>query len=155
MSRGTSHPATAPARDLSPATSPLAGPHPPRGSSSALSSHLSPGTSGPSTRSADDLAAEVALLDRARARLDARDAEGAAALLAAHARQFPRGALLDAREAAAVELLCLRGRRRDAEAAARRLTARLPDSVLARRFERFVCPDAATSAATDPGPASP
>ncbi|PCC74847.1 Sigma-70 region 2 [Nannocystis exedens] len=89
----------------------------------------------------DDLALEVGLLDRARARLDARDPAGAAQLLDAHARQFPRGALVDAREAAAVELLCLQGRPADAAAAARRLAAHLPDSVLARRFERFVCPD--------------
>ncbi|MFY0532381.1 hypothetical protein [Nannocystis pusilla] len=89
----------------------------------------------------DDLALEVGLLDRARARLDARDPAGAAQLLDAHARQFPRGALVDAREAAAVELLCLQGRPTDAATAAQRLAARLPDSVLARRFERFVCPD--------------
>ncbi|WP_434427267.1 RNA polymerase sigma factor [Nannocystis pusilla] len=89
----------------------------------------------------DDLALEVGLLDRARARLDARDPAGAAQLLDAHARQFPRGALVDAREAAAVELLCLQGRPADAATAAQRLAARLPDSVLARRFERFVCPD--------------
>ncbi|WP_346660321.1 RNA polymerase sigma factor [Nannocystis pusilla] len=91
---------------------------------------------------ADALAAEVALLDRARARLDARDPAAAAQLLATHAREFPRGALVDAREAAAVEVLCLQGRPADAAAAAQRLAARLPDSVLARRFERFVCPDA-------------
>ncbi|MCY1053460.1 sigma-70 family RNA polymerase sigma factor [Nannocystis sp. SCPEA4] len=93
-------------------------------------------------RASDALAAEVALLDRARARLDARDPAAAAQLLATHAREFPRGALVDAREAAAVEVLCLQGRPADAAAAAQRLAARLPDSVLARRFERFVCPDA-------------
>jgi len=96
---------------------------------------------GTSRRASDELAAEVALLDRARARLDARDPAAAALLLATHAREFPRGALVDAREAAAVEVLCLQGRPADAAAAAQRLAARLPDSVLARRFERFVCPD--------------
>ncbi|MDC0674323.1 RNA polymerase sigma factor [Nannocystis radixulma] len=97
---------------------------------------------GTARNASDALAAEVALLDRARARLDARDPAAAAQLLATHAREFPRGALVDAREAAAVEVLCLQGRPADAAAAAQRLAARLPDSVLARRFERFVCPDA-------------
>lgn len=95
----------------------------------------------PAGTSADALAAEVALLDRARASLDARDAAGAARHLDAHAREFPRGVLVDAREAAAVELLCLQGRRDEATAAAERLAARLPDSVLARRYQRYVCAD--------------
>lgn len=114
---------------------------------------VDPARANPARNASDALAAEVALLDRARARLDARDPAAAAQLLATHAREFPRGALVDAREAAAVEVLCLQGRPADAAAAAQRLAARLPDSVLARRFERFVCPDTPplteTSAAGD------
>ncbi|MDC0722741.1 RNA polymerase sigma factor [Nannocystis bainbridge] len=106
----------------------------------ATGSDLSPGPAA-RARARDDLAREVGLLDRARARLDARDPTAAALLLDSHAREFPRGALVDAREAAAIELLCLQGRPADAAAAAARLTARLPDSVLTRRFARFACPD--------------
>ncbi|WAS97919.1 RNA polymerase sigma factor [Nannocystis punicea] len=130
--------AAAPAFDLSSGT---ASPAPPgRVTRTAYDQLLAPETSAKSS-GRDDLAREVGLLDRARARLDAHDPAAAAQLLDAHAREFPRGALVDAREAAAVELLCLQARPAEAAAAAQRLAARLPDSVLARRFERFVCPD--------------
>nr|WP_276604502.1 sigma-70 family RNA polymerase sigma factor [Nannocystis sp. RBIL2] len=136
--RATAPLSPGPAADLSPRT---ASPAPAgRVTRPAYDQLLSRETSARSP-ARDDLALEVGLLDRARARLDARDPAGAAQLLDAHARQFPRGALVDAREAAAVELLCLQGRPADAATAALRLAARLPDSVLARRFERFVCPD--------------
>lgn len=128
------------AGDMSRETAPLSPADMPRETASLPPSGMSPETASTSP-ARDDLAREVGLLDRARARLDARDPAGAAQLLDAHARQFPRGALVDAREAAAVELLCLQGRSAAAAAAAQRLAARLPDSVLARRFERFVCPD--------------
>lgn len=89
----------------------------------------------------DRLAAEVALIDRARAQLAAGDAAAALALLEAHAREFSGGSLAVAREAARVEALCLQGERAGAEAAARRLLAQLPGSPLARRFEGYACAD--------------
>ena len=85
------------------------------------------------------LAAEVTLIDRARAHLAADAADAAFAWLAEHAREFPDGVLRDAREAARVEAHCLRGERAEADAAARRLVAQFPGSLVARRFQRFVC----------------
>jgi RNA polymerase sigma factor (sigma-70 family) len=87
----------------------------------------------------DPLAAEVALIDRARAHLTGDEPGAALAVLATHAREFPRGVLVDAREAARVEALCREGRAAEAEAAARLLWAQLPGSPLARRFEGYVC----------------
>jgi RNA polymerase sigma factor (sigma-70 family) len=89
--------------------------------------------------SRDHLAAEVALLDRARALLAAGDPSSALAVLAGHAREFPAGALLDAREAARVEALCRQGQGAAAEERARQLFTSLPESLLARRFEHYVC----------------
>jgi RNA polymerase sigma factor (sigma-70 family) len=136
----------APTADMSPRT---ANPAPPGPVTRAAYDQLLSQQTSAKSPGRDELAREVGLLDRARARLDARDPAAAAQLLEAHAREFPRGALVDAREAAGVELLCLQGRPAEAAAAAQRLAARLPDSVLARRFERFVCPDEPPAAADE------
>lgn len=93
----------------------------------------------PPTIDPAQLAAEVALLDRARAHLRAGEPGTALVLLTSHARGFPHGALHDAREAARVEAHCLRGAAAEAEATARRLVAQFPDSLIARRFTRYVC----------------
>ena len=85
----------------------------------------------------DRLAEEVALLDRANARLGAGDAAGALAAIAEHSRDFPRGALLDLREAARVKALCLAGERGQADAAAARLFAEHPGSAVAQRHANF------------------
>jgi RNA polymerase sigma factor (sigma-70 family) len=85
------------------------------------------------------LDAEVALLDRARAALAADAPDDALAWVDAHAREFPRGSLADAREGARVDALCMQGRAVEAEAAARRLLAQRPDSPLTRRFADFRC----------------
>ncbi|MDC0672426.1 RNA polymerase sigma factor [Nannocystis radixulma] len=87
----------------------------------------------------DRLSAEVALLDEARTRLDAGAPAAALALLGTHASEFPRGALVDAREAARVEALCALERGDEAEASARRLVSEHPVSPLAQRFEHYVC----------------
>ncbi len=92
------------------------------------------------TRSADRLAAEVALLDRAHASLGAGDVDAALALLATHARDFADGALIDLREAARVQALCSAGRPAEAEAAAIVLLAAYPGSAVAQRHRDFVCP---------------
>ncbi|WP_434427357.1 RNA polymerase sigma factor [Nannocystis pusilla] len=93
----------------------------------------------PSASKPDRLAAEVALLDEARARLDEGAPAAALALLGTHASEFPRSALVDAREAARVEALCGLDRSAEAEALARRLVALHPASPLVQRFERYVC----------------
>lgn len=74
----------------------------------------------------DPLAAELALLEQARAAL-ARDPAGALALLAAHARSFPTGVLAQEVAATRIEALCQHGdgaaARREAAAFARRWPA--------------------------------
>lgn len=87
----------------------------------------------------DRLAAEVALLDRADARLAAGDPAGALALLDTHAREFSEGVLVDAREAARAKALCRQGRPQEAEAAVRALRGRYPGSAIARRLKNYAC----------------
>ncbi|HEY8146946.1 MAG TPA: hypothetical protein VIG06_29905 [Kofleriaceae bacterium] len=82
----------------------------------------------------DALAAEARLLERAQTAL--RDGSPAAALraVAAHAKQFPRGALAEERERLAVEALLALDRRHDAEARARRFHREFPRSVQWQRI---------------------
>jgi RNA polymerase sigma factor (sigma-70 family) len=110
-----------------PATSPI--------SSSSPIPQPPPSSSPPQD---DSLAREVALLDQARARLAAP--ADALALLASHAEQFPRGALVDAREAMRAEALCRHGQPAAAAAVVRELRRTHPDSAVARRLENFSCP---------------
>lgn len=95
--------------------------------------------SEPDATVADSLTREVALLDRARARLAADMPAEALAQLATHAREFPRGALVDAREATRVEALCRQGEVVAAEAVARNLLAQHPASSIARGLEKYRC----------------
>ncbi|WAS96514.1 RNA polymerase sigma factor [Nannocystis punicea] len=96
-------------------------------------------TPAPARARIDRLSAEVALLDEARARLEEGAPAAALTLLTTHAREFPRGALMDVREAGRVEALCAMQRGAEAEAVARRLIATHPSSPLAQRFERYAC----------------
>jgi hypothetical protein len=82
---------------------------------------------------ADALAEETRLLRDADAATRAGDATRALALLAEHARRFPRGALAEERDAETVLALCAAGRTEDARAAARRFLAARPGSALAGR----------------------
>jgi RNA polymerase sigma factor (sigma-70 family) len=96
-----------------------------------------PRAARPAPSAPDRLAEEVALLDRANARLGAGDAAGALAAIAEHGREFPQGALLDLREAARVQALCLAGDRVQADAVAARLFAEHPGSAVAQRHANF------------------
>lgn len=95
--------------------------------------------SPPRLRDADRLAAEVAILDRARASLAGGDLEAARAGLDEHARRFPHGALADLRGATEVELLCRQGAAVEASRRAVALTQSHPRSVVAQRFVGFAC----------------
>lgn len=86
----------------------------------------------------DRLAAEVALLDRARDELP-RDPAAALALLAEHARRFPRGALVDVRGAVEALALCAQGRAAEADARAAQLLRDHPASAAAQRLSNFSC----------------
>ena len=93
----------------------------------------------------DPLAEEVAVLDRAQDALSAGDAAAALARVAEHARRFPNGALVDLREAARVQALCLSGDAAAALAAATRLVESHPRSSVAQRHrddlsELKICP---------------
>jgi hypothetical protein len=79
------------------------------------------------------LAAEVALLDRARTALRARDATTAIAALEEYRRTFPDGALLAEAEVVLIEALVQRGDAAAAAERARAFLARFPSSPLARR----------------------
>ncbi|MBZ5710787.1 sigma-70 family RNA polymerase sigma factor [Nannocystis pusilla] len=100
-----------------------------------------PAAVAPRRSDPDRLAAEVAVLDRARARLARGDIEAAEAHLDEHARRFPDGVFTDLRGATEVDVLCRRGRPVEAAARAADLLAAHPRSVVAQRYENFVCPE--------------
>ena len=77
----------------------------------------------------DTLSGERALLERARERLSGGDAAAALELAETHRRRFPRGKLVEEREALAVLALARAGRHDEARARARRFEARFPQSL--------------------------
>ena len=113
------------------ATTSSAVPAPPNATSTSTAA-----ASGPPTRSPEDaraLAAEVSLVDRARA-LAHRSPDAALALLDEHARTFPYGSLRDEAAVVRVEALLAAGRRDDAERVARPFLAERAGTPLARRL---------------------
>lgn len=109
-------PSTAPALAVKPAA--VTGPRP--------SAAPAAPASAPPPAAADALAAEIALLDRARARLRASDAPGALAELDRHAAEHPRGALASEATLLRIEALVLAGRREEARKIAAPLLERPP-----------------------------
>jgi hypothetical protein len=111
---------------------------------------VSPPSPGPSTKptrpkpavepssspdaSQDDLAAELALLGRARAALKSGDPKAALALLDQHASEFPRGALRSERELTRITAACSAGDLDRAEQVARRFIREHPGSTEAKRL---------------------
>ncbi|MDC0723220.1 sigma-70 family RNA polymerase sigma factor, partial [Nannocystis bainbridge] len=89
----------------------------------------------------DQLAAEIAVLDRARADLAGGAIDSARARLTEHAQRFPAGPFADLRDATEVELLCRQGDHALALARATALVARHPRSAVAQRFKNFSCPE--------------
>jgi hypothetical protein len=82
---------------------------------------------GPS-RSADNLAQEVAILSRASAELRAGRPAAALKALDEHQREFPGGVLAQERTAARIQALCALGRKKEAESELARLTRTSPSS---------------------------
>ncbi|NOU26492.1 MAG: hypothetical protein HOO96_01185, partial [Polyangiaceae bacterium] len=78
----------------------------------------------------DDLAKERAVLDVARSALGRGDAANALVAAAEHERKFPQGALVEEREALAIQALAMQGRRTDAQTRAERFRKRFPRSML-------------------------
>ncbi|MFO0641965.1 MAG: hypothetical protein U0183_22265 [Polyangiaceae bacterium] len=91
-----------------------------------------PKASGSTTRVAD----EVAMLDRAKARLAANDPAEALAILAEYGHAFPRPVLYEEALALRVEALVRQGRRAEAEALARPFLEKSPSSPVAARVVR-------------------
>ena len=97
-------------------------------------------TSAPSSSPDVALAAERALIERARMAL-ARGQSGAALeAVDAHAKGYPRGRLAEEREAIAVQALVQGGRTADARARADRFRATYPNSVFGAAVDTVVPP---------------
>ncbi len=113
-----------------PAAASASGSPPPR------SRRVPPPSSGDAGPAQTSLAAEMALLRRARAALRQGDAPGALAVLGRHARRFPRGQMLEDRQALRVQALCDAGRPRQAREAAAAFVAAHPGSPHAGRIKK-------------------
>jgi len=87
-----------------------------------------------------DLAAERALVDRARTALTRGQPASALEALDAHARSYPRGRLGEEREALAVDALARSGQMDAARARAARFHASYPDSVFAGVVNAAIAP---------------
>jgi hypothetical protein len=87
--------------------------------------------------STDELAQELALLERARALLPTRP-EAALSTLDAHRRKFERGSLVIERELLGIDALVRLGRQDEAEVRARALRTRAPRSLYERRIEELI-----------------
>jgi hypothetical protein len=88
--------------------------------------------------SAGDLAAELAALDAARAKLAAGDANGALASLDDYARTFPRGRLVLEAEVLRIDALAKSGQVSTAKKHAEVFLRRHPNSVLASRVRGYL-----------------
>jgi len=87
------------------------------------------------TAAADRFTGELELLQRAQSAYTRREFSGALALLAEHARRFPRGHLAEERDALRVRSLLGAGRVEEAHRAALVFRVRFPRSVLLPRVD--------------------
>ena len=83
----------------------------------------------------DPFSAELELLQRAHAAYTGRDFSNVLALIAEHARRFPKGRLAEQREALRVRSLAGAGRADEARRAAAAFAVQFPRSVLLPRLE--------------------
>ncbi|MEJ7601708.1 MAG: hypothetical protein WKG01_27650 [Kofleriaceae bacterium] len=97
-----------------------------------------PAPTVPAPIDARRLAAEVAVLDRARAALKGRDPAAALTVLDEHRREFAEGALVAEAEVVRLEALIQAGRKADARDQARSFLERFPSSPLVRRVRSLV-----------------
>jgi hypothetical protein len=95
-------------------------------------------TTTPVVVDARRLAAEVALLDRARTALRAGDTSGAIAALDRHRDEFRDGALAAEADVVRIEAAIQRGDHADARARGRTFLATFPQSPLARRVRSLI-----------------
>lgn len=114
-------------------------PSPPR-AESAPAPIIERNEPAPVESSAERLAREAKLLERARALLESSPGQ-ALAVLTDHERTFPDGSLGPEREVLAVDALVRLGRLGEAERRGRALTARFPGSLYEERLKRILSPD--------------
>jgi hypothetical protein len=89
----------------------------------------------PSENGGQELAAESALLDIARAAIARGEADHALAAVDRHASSFPHGVLREEREALGVKALVIAGRGDDARARAARFRTKYPESLFLPALE--------------------
>jgi hypothetical protein len=126
----------APAKPAAPAPVPSAAQpkapidHAPESAPSAVPHAEAPEKRAPaaSSRPADSLAEEVAILSQASAELHAGRPAAALKKLEEHRRKFPRGALGQERTSARIQALCALGRTKEAQAELARLARASPNS---------------------------
>jgi outer membrane protein assembly factor BamD (BamD/ComL family) len=82
------------------------------------------------------LAAERAVIERARSALARGDGQGALVAVAQHQRDFPSGQLSEEREALAVQALATAGRAQEAAERGARFRKTFPNSLLLPLVER-------------------
>jgi len=94
------------------------------------------------TRRPDSMipAAEIALLEKARAAIAKGAFAAALTPLGEHARQFPAGHLVEEREALRIRALIALDRRAEARRAATAFRARFPHSILSPRIDELLTP---------------
>jgi outer membrane protein assembly factor BamD (BamD/ComL family) len=112
-----------------------------RGTSSGAAP-VAPEASATSTQDAKDaeLAAERALVDRARSALGRGDTTASLDAVAAHEARFPRGRLTEERELVAIQALVRRGETGAAKARADRFRRAHPKSVFVPAIDRLAPP---------------
>lgn len=112
-----------------PAPAPATAPVAPAAAGTPAPSGTTP--AAPAAAPTNDLSAEVALIDAAKAALDRGDAGAALTSLDQHAAKFPSGQLTEARRATRVRALCKAGKTAEAETEAAALKRDFPSSNVA------------------------
>ena len=97
-------------------------------------------TTAPSSSPDVDLAAERTLIDRARMALARRQSAAALEAVDAHAKSYPRGRLVEEREAIGIQALVQAGRAGDARARADRFRVAYPNSIFTAAVDAVVPP---------------
>jgi hypothetical protein len=119
---------------------------------SAMAGSAAPRRAAQPTRTgSDDVDAELALLERARAEVRPNPAR-ALALTAEHAQRFAHGTLAEEREVIAIEALLVRGRAAAAQARARRFFTDYPASAHGRRVRALLAEHDSALSDEDPQP---
>ncbi|MER2561610.1 MAG: hypothetical protein ABTQ32_12865 [Myxococcaceae bacterium] len=92
----------------------------------------------PEVEQPDDLMAELAFVDGARKALAGKDAAAALSSLAAYDSKFPRGTMRTDAQLLKLEALLLAGRRSDAEALGKKVSATTDSELVRERVKRLL-----------------